>query len=73
MDELESKLNDLELGSLDTKGKPVKTRLKDVKSALSLFNTLRRADEKSSFNRARVDAMFDGASPYDSGQLAARG
>ena len=73
MDELDAKLNDLELGSLDKKGKPVKTRLKDVKSALSLFQTLRRADEKSSFNRARVDAMFDGASPYDSGQLAASG
>ena len=40
MDELDAKLNDLELGSLDKKGKPVKTRLKDVKSALSLFQTL---------------------------------
>jgi|TARA_R100000479_G_scaffold176445_2_gene130925 hypothetical protein len=74
MEELDAKLDALEsLGSLDKKGKPVKTRLKDVKSALSLFHTLRKADEKSSYNRARVDAMFDGASPYDSGSLAASG
>tara|TARA_B100000530_G_scaffold148759_1_gene93336 strand:+ start:1265 stop:3529 length:2265 start_codon:yes stop_codon:yes gene_type:complete len=61
------------LGSLDEKGKPVKSRLKDVKSAVALFHTLRRADEGSSNNRARVDAMFDGANPYDSGRLAASG
>ena len=62
-----------ELGSLDTKGKPVKTRLKDVRSALSIFENLRRADEQSSINRARIDAMFDGASPYSAAQLAASG
>ena len=61
------------LGSLNKKGKPVTTRLKDVKSALVLFNALRKADEGSSANRARVDAMFDGAAPYDSGKLAASG
>ena len=61
------------LGSLDEKGKPVKSRLKDVKSALSIFENLRRADEQSSINRARVDAMFDGASPYSASQLAASG
>ena len=61
------------LGSLDEKGKPVESRIKDVKSALSIFNILRKADEGSSVNRARVDAMFDGASPYSSAQLAASG
>ena len=71
-DELE--LNSLEgLQDLDQKGKPVQTRLKDVKSAVSIFQTLRRADEGSSGNRARVDAMFDGANPYDAGRLAASG
>ena len=62
-----------ELGSLTESGKPVKTRLKDVKSAVGIFHTLRRADEGSSATRARVDAMFDGASPYSSARLAASG
>ena len=53
----------LNLGSLDEKGKPVETRLKDVKSAISIYTTLRQADEKSSLNRARIDSMFDGAAP----------
>ena len=61
------------LEALTDKGKPVKTRLKDVKSAISLFNTLLHADEGSSINRARVDAMFDGANPYDQGSLNASG
>ena len=52
-------IDTLNLGSLDEKGKPVETRLKDVKSALAIFENLRRADEGSSANRARVDAMFD--------------
>ena len=61
------------LGSLTEKGKPVDSRIKDVKSAISIFNTLRKADEGSSTNRARVDAMFDGANPYDSRKLATSG
>tara|TARA_R100001463_G_scaffold111617_1_gene166488 strand:- start:1564 stop:3801 length:2238 start_codon:yes stop_codon:yes gene_type:complete len=64
-------LNDL--GSLDETGKPVKSRLKDVKSALSIFQGLLKADEKSAVNRARVDAMFDGANPYSQSQLNASG
>ena len=61
------------LDSLDEKGKPVESRIKNVKSALSIFRGLLRADEASSANRARVDAMFDGAAPYDGGKLAASG
>jgi len=62
-----------QLESLDEKGKPVETRLKDVKSALDIYRALREADKKSSVNRARVDAMFDGSSPYDSARLASSG
>ena len=61
------------LDSLDEKGNPVESRIKDVKSAISIFNGLRKADEASSANRARVDAMFDGANPYDGAKLAASG
>ena len=66
-------IDGLELGSLTKKGKPVETRLKDVNSALSIFNTLLRADERSAVNRARVDAMFDGAAPYNTSSLAVSG
>ena len=63
----------LGLGSLDEKGKPVESRLKDVKSAISIYNTLRQADDKSALNRARIDSMFDGAAPYNSTALATSG
>ena len=66
-------LDGLDLESLDEKGAPVKSRLQDVKSAVGIFQTLRKADEKSAVNRARVDAMFDGAAPYDTGKLATSG
>lgn len=66
-------LDGLDLQSLDEKGKPVTSRLKDVKSAVGIFATLLKADEKSAVNRARLDGMFDGASPYNQSQLAASG
>jgi len=66
-------LDGLDLSPFDEKGKKVETRLRDTKAALSIFNTLLTADEGSSVNRARVDGMFDGSAPYDSGKLAASG
>lgn len=66
-------IDGLALESLDDKGKPVETRLKDVASAVSIFNSLRRGDEKSSVTRGRIDALFDGAAPYDTAKLAASG
>lgn len=66
-------LDGLDLQSLDEKGKPVTSRLKDVKSAVGIFATLLKADEKSAVNRARLDGMFDGSPPYNQSQLAASG
>ena len=66
-------IDGLELEALTEKGKPVETRLKDVKSAISIFKTLFKADEKSAVNRARIDAMFDGAAPYNQGSLTNTG
>ena len=66
-------LDGLDLGSLDEKGKPVETRLKDVKAAIGIFATLLRADEKSAVNRSRIDSMFDGVAPYNESQLTASG
>ena len=69
-----AKLDSLDgLDSLDEKGKPVESRIKDVKSALKIFHGLLKADEQSSFNRARIDAMFDGANPYDQAKLNSSG
>ena len=61
------------LAAFDEDGKPMESRIKDVKSALSIFEGLRKADEQSSINRARVDAMFDGANPYNQSQLNVSG
>jgi len=66
-------IDSLNLSALDEAGKPVESRLKDVNSAVAIFHTLLRADEKSAVNRARIDAMFDGAAPYDMTQLATTG
>ena len=66
-------LDGLDLGGLDEKGKPVVSRLKDVKAAVGIFATLLRADEKSAVNRSRIDSMFDGVAPYSSAQLTASG
>ena len=69
-----SKLDSLDgLDALDEKGKPVESRIKDVKSALKIFTSLRKADEQSSANRARIDAMFDGSNPYDQSRLNSSG
>ena len=61
------------LATFDKDGKPMESRIKDVKSALKIFQGLLKADEQSSVNRARVDGMFDGANPYNQAQLNSSG
>lgn len=69
-----SGLNELELLNLDADtSAPPESRLRDVKSAVSIYSTLRRADERSSANRARIDGMFDGVAPYDQRVLQSTG
>lgn len=59
-------LTELELLNLDEQGKPpVGSRLTDANAAQGIFAALLRADEKSNVNRSRIQAMFDGAPPYD--------
>lgn len=69
-----SGLNELELLNLDpvTQKAPT-TRLRDVRSASSIYAALRRADESSSVARSRIDAMFDGVPPYDPKVLTSTG
>ena len=67
-------LNEFDLLNLDpVTAEAPESRIKDVVSALSIFATLRTADEKSASNRARLDAMFDGAAPYDQRVLVSTG
>jgi hypothetical protein len=69
-----SGLNEFDLLNLDPQTlTPPESRIRDVKAASSIYDTLRKADEKSSSNRARVDAMFDGAAPYDQRVLYSTG
>jgi len=69
-----SGLSEIELLNLDEKGNvPKESRLKDVASALSIYETLRRADESSAINRARIQAVFDGRPPYNDAALRASG
>lgn len=66
-------LNGLGLDNITPDNKPVPpgSRLSGVKEALSIYHTLKRADERSSIERARQDAMFDGAPPHDPAKLRA--
>jgi hypothetical protein len=69
-----SGLNEFDLLNLDPTTKaPPESRLRDVRAANSIYDTLRKADEKSSSNRARYDGMFDGAPPYDQRVLSSTG
>ena len=69
-----SGLNEFDLLNLDPDTlTPPESRIRDVKAASSIFDTLRKADEKSSSNRARTDGMFDGATPYDQRVLQSTG
>jgi hypothetical protein len=69
-----SGLNEFDLLNLDPDTlTPPESRIRDVRAASSIYDTLRKADEKSASNRARIDAMFDGASPYDQRVLYSTG
>ena len=57
---------------VDDAGKPER-RIKDAKAAIAIYNRLKDADKRSSLQRARIDAMFDGAAPYDQAKLNASG
>ena len=66
-------LSDLPLENLNDQGQVPKSRIKDVKSATELYRTLKKGDEGSAVNRARVQAMFDGVAPYSERALRQSG
>jgi hypothetical protein len=73
MDTTEPKgLTEIELMNIDQNtGDPPVERLSGVTAALSIYQGLVKADESSSTNRSRTDALFDGAPPYDPAVLLA--
>ena len=67
-------LAELELLNIDpATGAAPSPRLPDVKAASSIYEGLKDADSDSSIDRGRVDAMFDGAAPYDNRVLVQTG
>ena len=52
------------LANLDEKGNPPKSRISDANKAYEIWNNLKEADKRSSYERARVDACYDNEKPY---------
>jgi hypothetical protein len=66
-------LSDLPVLTIDAEGKVPPARIKDVKSANEIYRNLAEGDEQSAVNRTRVQAMFDGVTPYSASALKASG
>jgi hypothetical protein len=66
-------MNDTLLANITESGAPPKSRIKDSKSLHEIYKKLRDADQASSKNRAEIQAMFDGAPPYNDSDLTASG
>jgi len=62
-------ISELPLQTLNESGGAPTTRIKDVKAANEIFESLRQGDELSAINRSRVQAMFDGTPPYSDAAL----
>jgi hypothetical protein len=52
------------LANLDEKGNPPKSRITDADKAYEIWNNLKEADRRSSYERARIDAAYDNEKPY---------
>ena len=65
-------MNDTLLQNVSESGAP-RSRVKDSKSLHEIYRKLRDADDKSSKNRAEIQAMFDGVPPYSDVDLMASG
>ena len=65
-------MNDTLLQNVSESGAP-RSRVKDSKSLHEIYRKLRDADDKSSKNRAEIQAMFDGVPPYSDADLMASG
>ncbi len=66
-------MNDTLLQNITESGAPPRARVKDSKSLHEIYKKLKDADDKSSRNRAEIQAMFDGVPPYSDADLVASG
>jgi len=67
-------LGEIELFNIDPQtGEAPEPRLPNVQAGLSIYESLKDADEDASTNRSRLDAMFDGVAPYDQRVLTKTG
>lgn len=64
---------DILLENIPEKGSVPKERLKDAKSAHSIYNTLRESDVHADQDRSKIQAMFDGDPPYNPATLRSMG
>lgn len=77
METLPLPIDNLQLATVSSDGEVPKLRIPTADKALAVHNLLRKDDEESSRNRARIQAAVDGAPPYnrqrqrDSGQADA--
>ena len=73
MNEAHAAFSDLQLESINEKGEIPVSRLRDAKTGVELYRSLRKGDEINSINRARTQAAIDGAPPFDENYLRANG
>lgn len=59
--------------TVNASGEPPNFRIKDASAAYESFRKMRDDDEKSSLNRASIQDMLDGASPYEEADLVETG
>jgi hypothetical protein len=65
METLSPSVNDPLVGNLNADGSTPPSRIKDPDSLHAVYLRLKQSDDINARNRAEVDAMFDGAAPYD--------
>lgn len=70
---MNSVTGDTLLQNVSESGAPPRDRIKDSKSLHEIYKKLKDADDKSSRNRAEVQAMFDGVPPYSDADLMSSG
>jgi len=66
-------ISDPLVGNLNADGSKPPSRIKDPDSLHAVYLKLKQADDINARNRAEVDAMFDGAAPYDDNVLKQSG
>lgn len=73
MPTISTSANETLVGNLTKDGARPNSRIKDPESLHQVYTRLKQADDVNARNRAEVDAMFDGAPPYDDNTLREAG